>query len=111
MKNLLQPIIIIALIITLSCGCANLNLPSNCNTNKDVTIAVLPFRNDNYQCHHNIEKKLENLCYKIINGEQLLNQYSITTNKTFGQISTTEFIDFAKQQGVNKVLYGEINIV
>jgi len=97
--------------VLLFSNCSGINLTSNCGKNHNITFAVLPFLNDDYRCHINIESKLENMCYNIINGELLINDYSNSHNKKLEDISITEFTQFAKTRGVTKLIFGNVTVV
>jgi len=95
----------------LATNCTGIKLENNCMKNVKRTVTVLPFLDDDYDCNRNIEKILAGMCYEIIDGRTLLNEYSIATRKNFDDISFDEFSDFAKSRGVDLVVYGSAKIV
>lgn len=92
-------------------NCSGINLPGNCEKQLKITYAVLPFYNDDYRCNKNIENKLTDMCYNIVDGEQMLNEYCMQVNKKMDEISIDEFCNYAKQRGVNQLILGEVEIV
>jgi len=91
-------------------SCSSIQLDDNCGKPEKIKISVLPFVNDEFNCHKNIEKKIRNLCYDIIDGEQLLNEYLISTSKQINNISIVEFCEFALSRGVDKIILGDVSI-
>ena len=94
----------------LTISCSGIKIKNNCKSGIKQTVAVLPFLNDEFDCNKNIEKFLENRCYQIVDGRMLLNEYSIATNKKFDDITLEEFTVFAKNRGVDLIVFGSVHI-
>jgi hypothetical protein len=99
------------LAIFFTTSCTGIKLENNCGKDVKQTVTVLPFLNDDYNCHKNIEKILEGMCYQVVDGRILLNEYSISTNKNFEEISLEEFCEFVKSRGVDLVVLGDAKVV
>jgi hypothetical protein len=93
-----------------SAGCSGMKLESVCGTNEKIKVTVLPFVNDNHFCNKNIEQKLTRMCYDVIDGIQLLNEFSQITNKSVNEISIVEFCDFVNLKGIDKIIIGDASL-
>jgi hypothetical protein len=102
---------LIVLAMLTSCSGLKYKLPDNCGKNEKITIAVLPFYNDEYHCHKNIETKIVDICYPIVDGALLVNEYCMSTNKKLEDISVDEFCEYAKTRGVDKIILGDVEVV
>jgi len=110
MKTFTNTAILCLFALCFATSCTGIKLENHCKSDVKQTVSVLPFLNDEYDCHRNIEKILERMCYQIVDGRILLNEYSVATSKKFEEISLEEFSDFARSRGVDLLVYGTAKI-
>ena len=89
-------------------SCAGIKLSNNCEKQINKTFIVLPFVGHDYACNFDVENKIRNLCYNVENGLTILNEYSRTFNKSYTEISIEEFCDFAKTEGIDYIVIGNV---
>jgi len=110
MKTFTNTAILCFFTLCFATSCTGIKLENNCKSDINRTVSVLPFLNDEFDCHRNVEKILRKMCYQIVDGRILLSEYSVATNKKFDEFSLEEFSDFARNRGVGLLVYGTAKI-
>ncbi len=113
----MKQVAIIICVLLFTGSCSGIKLSDNCNKKGNEksyeTFVVLPFVNDNHNCHIDIEAKLKELCYYVYDvesGISLINRYACSVNKSIDEIDIIEFCDYAKKRGINYVVLGNCRV-
>jgi hypothetical protein len=107
MKVLLTLLVITSLVT----GCSVIKVQNMCDKEQRSTVAVLPFKNDDFSCNRNVEDELKGLCYNVVDGTTLLNEYAHSVGKSYENISIDEFSKYAKTQNVDGIVFGSIEVM
>jgi len=109
MKKVTMIILSCILIFFTSCS-LGIKLSNNCGKNSQETFIVLPLVNDDFACNFDVENKIKNLCYNVLDGSSVLNDYVRLTNKSIDEIEISEFCDYANNRGINYIVFGTCHI-
>jgi hypothetical protein len=90
-------------------GCSlGVNLPNNCGKEEKATFVVMPFIDDNFGCNIDVENKIRNLCYNVMDGRSVLNDFSSSNRVSVNEIA--EFCDFADSKGIDYIVFGTCRV-
>ncbi len=101
-------ILILLNLLLLGSACSTGIKLADSSENYAEKVVVLPLKNDDYNCTNSVENILRNKGYDVYSGKLLVDECVLALQKKVDDISIDEFIKFAKQRAIDKIIYGQL---